>query len=195
MLLQKATPIQTFSAAGDQILRALLLLVLCFIIGACAFFLVAINVYPFERNQVLWQSWSLIAATISVVVTDVLVVLAIISAHERYDSTRDNPNNYQSGFSHYLLLVFLIASTVVMDFSFLATFTENKLDLEEKEKTSHWSIIRRRLTSLRRPTADDPTTLRINQQLSLRARVPLSYCLILWSDLWLCSFVIEVFEH
>ena len=141
-----ATPVHALSAAGERITRALILLVLCIFIGATAFFLIGINVYPFTSAQVTRRRVWLIVASVCLIIQNALVVLALISAQENYDRLKDDANFYESGFSHYFLFVSLVMSTLIMDVLSLDVFAQTTEELEQRE--AGWDILRKRLSSV-----------------------------------------------
>lgn len=157
VLAEMSTPVHTFNAAGERIFRAIVLLILCIFIAATAFFPIGLNVYPFTPKQVTRRRVWLVLASVCLIIFNAGIVLAMISSQERYGYLRDDADSYQSGFSHYFLLVSLIASTLIMDVLSLDVFSQTTKELEETEHKG-WNRLRDRLTSIRRlgqpPTAE-----------------------------------------
>ena len=155
ILLEETVALHSLSAAGRQIVRALVLLLLCLLIGAYSFMLLSINVYKFGEQQLnrhrLWLTLSFISA----VIANTLVVIIMVTSQLKYHERKDEHDYYGSGFSHYLLFSILVLSTAAMDFCFLEAFTasyQKLLENESKELSKHrWSLLRR---AVRRPRSE-----------------------------------------
>ena len=173
VLLQKVTAMETLGAAGRQIIRALMLLLLCIVIGICAFFLIGINVYPFQAEQLSRHRRWLVFAFCAVVTTNTLVVLSMVTAQRSYKKREERSTNHESGFAHYLLFVALMTSTLIMDVLFLVVFSQNTEEVGQHEvqhELQGWNLVRGRLSSIiRRGRADESE--QPSSQLSYKTRV------------------------
>ena len=187
VLLEQTVALHSLSAAGRQIVRALVLLLLCLFIGAYSFMLLSINVYKFDEEQLnrhrLWLTLSFISA----VVANFLVVIIMVTSQLKYNDRDDEHDKYESGFSHYLLFSILFLSTVAMDFFFLEAcntsykkLIENEEKNEKKQKRRRiWSNIRKEFAPNAQKTPTEGSNGGPGSQPTMRSRV----CLVFYKPL------------